>query len=103
MTSNNVVATSIRRQDIATTMIQRCFKVVNPLMPNEISHRHQLEQSLSVLRDFGWYFSFIFKFSKNILQANSGDPVQTLASGLGLHCLPMSHKKDSAHICYVKR
>ena len=36
--------------------------------------------------------------------ANSGDPDQTLrsaVSGLGLHCLPMSHKKD-ARLKWVK-
>ena len=27
-----------------------------------------------------------------MMQANSGDP------DLGLHCLPMSHKKDARHI-----
>ena len=35
------------------------------------------------------------------MQANSGDPDQTphsVASHLGLHCLPMSHKKDARHI-----
>ena len=31
----------------------------NPFMPNGISHRYQLEQSISVLRDVRWYF-FIF-------------------------------------------
>ena len=33
--------------------------------------------------------------------SNSRDPDQTLhfaASDLGLHCLPMSHKKDAGHI-----
>ena len=34
----------------------------NPFMPNGISHHYQLEQSISVLRDVGWYFSFLFKF-----------------------------------------
>ena len=41
---------------------------------------------------------FIFIQSYYILYANSGYPVQTPrseASDLGLHCLPMSHKKDS--------
>ena len=36
--------------------------------------------------------------------ANSGDPGQTprsVASDLGLHCLPMSHKKD-AMLVWVK-
>ena len=35
------------------------------------------------------------------MQANSGDPDLTphsVASDLGLHCLPMSHKKDARHI-----
>ena len=35
------------------------------------------------------------------MQANSGDPDQTpysVASNLGLHYLPMSHKKDARHI-----
>ena len=39
------------------------------------------------------------------MQANSGDPDQTLhsvVSDLGLHCLPMSHKKDARHI-WVKK
>ena len=34
------------------------------------------------------------------MQANSGDPDQTLhsvASDLDLHCLHMSHKKDARH------
>ena len=72
-----------------------------PFIPNGISHSYQLEQSISVLRDVRWYFSFLFKFQKKIKQANSGDPDQTphsVASDLGLHCLPMSHKKDALHI-----
>ena len=35
------------------------------------------------------------------MQANSGDPDQTpysAASHLGLHYLPMTHKKDARHI-----
>ena len=47
------------------------------------------------------------------MQANRGDPDQmphSVASDLGLHCLPMSHKKDARHIwvklqsfCYLIR
>ena len=36
------------------------------------------------------------------MRANSGDPDQTphsVASDLGLNCLPMSRKKDARHIC----
>ena len=32
----------------------------NPFMPNGISHSYHLELSISVLRDFTWYFSFLF-------------------------------------------
>ena len=41
---------------------------------------------------------FFIKFILNILQANSEDPDQTLrfaVSELGLHCLPVSHKKEA--------
>ena len=34
----------------------------NPFMPNGISHQYQFEESVSVLRDVGWYFSFLIKF-----------------------------------------
>ena len=37
------------------------YSVVNPFEPNEISHSYQLDQSISVLRIVGWYFSFLFK------------------------------------------
>ena len=56
------------------------------------------------LRVVGWYFSFLLKFSKNILSANSGDPDQmprSAASDLGLHCLLVSHKKE-ARLVWVK-
>ena len=59
---------------------------------------YQLDQSISVLRVVGLYFSFLFNFRYNFLQANSGDPDQMphyVASDLGLYCLPMSHKKDA--------
>ena len=42
-------------------------------------------------------FVFILILIENSV-ANSGDPDQTLhsaASGLGLHCLPMSYRKDA--------
>ena len=31
---------------------------INPFMPGGISHCYQLDQSISVLRVVGWYFSF---------------------------------------------
>ena len=37
--------------------------IFNPFKPNGISHSYQLNQSLFILRVFGWYFfSFLFKF-----------------------------------------
>ena len=44
------------------------------------------------------FFSFLFKFLKKLLFANSGEPDQTprfVASDLALHALSMSHKKDA--------
>ena len=32
----------------------------NPFKHNGISHCYQLEQSISILRNVGWYFSFFF-------------------------------------------
>ena len=40
------------------------------------------------------------------MQANIGDPDQmshSVAADLGLHCLPMSHKKDTRHIWVKKK
>ena len=37
-------------------------KAFNPYMQNGISQHYQLEQSISVLKDVRWYFSFLFKF-----------------------------------------
>ena len=39
----------------------------NLLKPNGISNYYQLDQFISVLRIVGWYFSFLFKFERNIL------------------------------------
>ena len=47
---------------------------------------------------------FCFKGYSIFFQANSGDPDQTLhsvASDLGLHCLPMSHQKDTRLLTHL--
>ena len=41
---------------------QALFGFFNPFKPNEISLSYQLDQSISVLRVVGAYFSFLFKF-----------------------------------------
>ena len=38
----------------------------SPFIPNGIYHRYQLEQSISVLRDVRWYFSFLFNFNRDL-------------------------------------
>ena len=49
----------------------------NTFMPNGISHRYQLKQSISVLRDVKWYF-FIFMqiFIENLERAVDRAPSQ---------------------------
>ena len=34
----------------------------NPFKPNGIFHCYQLDQTISILRVVGWYFTFLFKF-----------------------------------------
>ena len=49
-------------------------------------------------------FFILFKFKEHITLANSGDPNQmthSVAPDLGLHCLPMLHKKD-AMLIWIK-
>ena len=50
-------------------------------------------------------FIFLLKLCLNFLKANSGDHDQMscfAVSGLGLHCLPISHKKDIYYIFFFK-
>ena len=74
-------------------------------MQNGILHPNQMDQSISILRDVGWSFSFVFKSKWNSFYINSGDPDQTprsAASDLGLHRLHMSNKKD-ARLIWVNK
>ena len=58
-----------------------------------------LNESVSILRDAGWYFSFTFKFNRAFGKQTvpvSEDPDQTprfAASDQGMYSLPMSHKR----------
>ena len=70
-------------------------------MRNGFSHLY----SLPILGLLSGIFSILFKFKKNILRANSGDPDQTpryVASDLGLQYLSVSHKKD-ARLIWVNK
>ena len=73
-----------------------CFpnilRFLNPSKPTGISRSYQLDQSISVLRVDGWYFSFLFKFKST--SGNPDQPPHFAVSDLGLYCLPVSHKKD---------
>ena len=52
---------------------------------------YQLDQSISVLRVAGWYFS----------NSNRTFCKHSAVSDLDLHCLPMSHEKE-ARLKWVK-
>ena len=78
--------------------------VFNPFKPNGISNSYQLDQSISVLRIVGRYFSFLVKFNRIFCKQT----VETLIRRrvlrrltLGLRCLPMPHKKD-ARLIWIK-
>ena len=77
--------------------LTECFSFITSAQfkPNGVSHRNQLHQSISILRVFEWYFYSNFN---GISCKQTGDYDQTphfAASDLGLHCLPLSHKKDA--------
>ena len=75
------------------------IRVFNPFMPDGISNRYQLEQSISILKDAGWYFSFYSNFKINCKQTVENLIRRRIshfaASDLVLHSLSMSHKKDA--------
>ena len=73
------------------------MSLIYPFKPNGFSNSYQLDQSIFIIRVVGWYFSF-FKIFIELSISKQCNPDQTLhssASGLGLHCLPMSHKEDA--------
>ena len=53
----------------------KCITAFNPFMPNGISHRYQLDQSISVLRGVRWYF---FRFYSNFNRKLCKQTVETL-------------------------
>ena len=70
----------------------------NPHLPSGPVHHYHLDESIFNIRGVWCSFSFLFCFKKIFLLANSEDPDQTprsVASDLGLHCLPMLQKWDT--------
>ena len=66
---------------------------------NGISHYFQLEQSISALRNVGWYFSFYSNFNrafcKRMVETLIRRRIMRAASGQALHYSTTSHKKDA--------
>ena len=72
-------------------------------MMNGLAPRYHLGESTFILGTLGVIFNFSYKFFMKSLFANriapDGTP-QSVASHLGLYCLPMSHKKDARLTVY---
>ena len=73
-------------------------QLVNPFIPRGLFYHNFLDRSISYIRGVRLVF-FIIQFFVEIseLNANSVDRDQTpcsVASDLGLHCLPMSSLRD---------
>ena len=65
---------------------------------SQVSINRTIGPTLVIFRGFRSNFSFLFHFSMKIMSANRITPDGTqhsVASHLGLFCLPMSHKKDA--------
>ena len=60
--TDNVVVCVCANKVLTTLLPTNLFTSVNPFMPNGISHPYLLDQSFSVLRVAGWYFSILFEF-----------------------------------------
>ena len=85
------------------TLLYSMFDI-NPYKPNELSHPHTLGESICYLRDVRSIFFFHFY---SICKWNSRKQrVKTLIRRrimrLGLHCLPISHKKDT-RLIWIKQ
>ena len=64
---------------------------INPFMPNGISHCYQLILSISFLGLLGGIFPFYSNFDRTFCK-------QTVETDRGLHCLPVSTKKNASLI-----
>ena len=72
--------------------------MINPYLTNGFSHHYQLGESSFILTGVRSDFYFLSHFLMKFLCANRIAPDGTLrsvASHLGLICLPVSHKKDA--------
>ena len=71
-------------------------------MPNGFFYLNSLDWSISSKRGVWLVFIITWFTEITVLYANNVDPDQTLhfaVSDLGLHCLPMSHLRDTMLKC----
>ena len=62
---NRYLQAHVINQYIDVTVIDNSIRILfNLFMPNGISHRYRLEQSISVLRVAGWYFHLYSNFNR---------------------------------------
>ena len=72
--STDTISTPLRRHTICylhIALLHLLFTYcvcINPFRPKGISHSNQLDQSISVLRDVGWYFSLFYNFNRTFCQ-----------------------------------
>ena len=77
------------------------YKYINPFKPNRLAYLYQQDEPISNFRGVGLYYSFLF-IIQILIEHSVGKQWNTWsASGLGLLCLHMSHKKD-ARLIWVK-
>ena len=55
------ICSTKNRQNISIFIL---VSTINPFVLNGISHSSQLDQSISILRVIGWYFSFFSNFNR---------------------------------------
>ena len=93
-----VTANFSRFLDFLQYLLDMTLLLLNPHLLSGPIHPYQLDESTASFRGVWCTFSFYFYFEYIFLLANSEDPDQTphsVASDLGLHCLPMSQKGDT--------
>ena len=58
---SHIKVLSFNEVEMSGALPENSEYLINPFKPNGISHRYQLDQSISVLRVVGCYFSFLSK------------------------------------------
>ena len=83
---------------MTSTVLSEVNHITQQCLTNGFSHHYQLGESTFIFRGVRSDFYFLSRFSMKSFQANRIAPDGTphsVASHLGLCCLPMSHKRDA--------